>query len=77
MPDLNPQPLPPGRSIRIYVTREVAYDLDKMQRVTANVLNKVGCPTCHSGRYLDFQIVEDFVVNPDTLEVKEAAGFSV
>ncbi|MGF6607860.1 hypothetical protein OKW45_002760 [Paraburkholderia sp. WSM4175] len=77
MPDLNPQPLPPGRSVRIYVTREVAYDLEKMHRITANVLNKLGCSACHSGRQLDFQIVEDFVVNPDTLEAKEVVGMNV
>lgn len=74
MPDLNPQPLPPRASIRIYVTREVAYDLKKMNQVTANVLNKLGCGGCHSGRFLDFQMIEDYVVNPTTLEAEEVVG---
>lgn len=77
MPDLNPQPLPPRSGVRIYVTREVAYDLDKMTRVTANVLNKLGCGGCHSGRFLDFQMIEDYVINPATLEPTEVVGAKV
>jgi hypothetical protein len=74
MPDLNPQPLPPGDVVRVYVTREIAYDLHKMNRVTANVLNKLGCGGCHSGRFLDFKIIEDYVINPATLEAEEVVG---
>jgi len=38
------------------------------------VLEKLGCGGCHSGRVLDFLELEQFVVNPETLEVTELAG---
>lgn len=78
MPDINPQPLPPGgERIRIYVTSDTAFDLKKMNKITANVLGKLGCGACHSGRLLDFVTLQDFVVNPQTLDVHEVvpAGF--
>jgi hypothetical protein len=75
MPELNPQPLPPrGDRVRIFVPRDVSFDLEKMNKITAVVLSKIGCGGCHSGRILDFMALEDFVVNPDTLEVQEVVG---
>ncbi|MGB9376999.1 MAG: hypothetical protein WCB04_05725 [Mycobacteriales bacterium] len=71
MADLNPQPLPP---VRVHVTRDVAFDLDKMQRVTATVLGKLGCGGCHSGRILEFIHLEEFVVDPKSLKVSEVLG---
>ena len=60
--------------VTVHVTKDVAYNLDKMTKVTANVLVKLGCGGCHSGRILDFQIIENFVVNPKTLEIHESVG---
>lgn len=75
MADLNPQPLPPRSDrIRIFVSHEVLFDLKKMNKITAAVLDKLGCGGCHSGRILDFVALQDFVVNPKTLEVNEAFG---
>jgi hypothetical protein len=72
MAELNPQPLPPRAGVvRVNVPMSVAYDLEKMQRVTASVLDKLGCGGCHSGRILDFVHIDEFVVNPETLEVDE------
>ena len=71
MANLNPQPLPP---VRIHVTSDVLYDLDKMQKVTATVLEKLGCAGCHSGRVLDFIHLDEFVVNPQTLELQNVVG---
>jgi hypothetical protein len=61
----------PHNPVRIYVSRDVAYNLDKLMTVTKNVLGKLGCDECHSGRILDFVILEDFMVNPKSLEVTE------
>jgi hypothetical protein len=61
----------PGRPVTIYVPRDVAFNLEKMNRVTAQVLGRLGCGGCHSGRILYFHTLEDFVVNPKTLEVHE------
>jgi hypothetical protein len=69
-----PQDPVPLRRVNIYVTREVAYNLDKMFQITKSVLGKLGCEGCHSGRFLDFQIMEDFVVNAKSLEVTELPG---
>jgi hypothetical protein len=72
MSELNPQPLPPRSRISVYVPTRALYDLDAMQRITQSVLDKLGCGRCHSGRILDFLELEEFVVNPKTLEVNEA-----
>jgi hypothetical protein len=64
----------PGRTVTIRISGDVANDLAKMQKVTANVLNVLGCPHCHSGNLLNFQEIYEFVVNPKTLEVHELGG---
>ena len=60
--------------VRVYVTRDVSFDLKKMEQITRKVLGKLGCEGCHSGRILDFIEMHDFVVNPRTLEVEELMG---
>lgn len=72
MADLNPQPLPP---VRINVNAKMLGDLGTMQKITAEVLGRLGCPGCHSGRVLDFVHLDEFTVNPDTLEVLEVNAF--
>lgn len=62
------------RAVNVYVSGSVAYDLKKMQKITANVLGKLGCLGCHSGHILNFITLQDFVVNPKTLDVEEIAG---
>ncbi|WKB53077.1 hypothetical protein [Eleftheria terrae] len=75
MRDLKFQPLAyqEGR-IRVYVDSSVTYDLEKMNRITAAVLEKYGCAGCHSGRTLDFVSLRDFVVNPVTLDIEDVAA---
>lgn len=68
---LNPQPLPP-KEVRVLLTRDVAFNLDKMQKITAEVLGRLGCGGCHSGHILDFRVIQDFVVDSNTLKVTEA-----
>lgn len=77
MADLNPQPLPPRSEIRVNVTREIAFDLKKSEQVRAAVLSQLGCPRCTSGHVIDFHIVSEFVVNPDTLNVSPVISGSV
>ena len=69
--------LVPARRVNIYVTREVAFDIKQMFEVTKKVLGKLGCDQCHSGRILDFHIIEDFVVNQkgDVVPMPGAQGF--
>ena len=68
-----PQDPVPFRRVNIYIPRDVAFNLDRMFDITKTVLKKLGCDGCHSGRVLDFHIIEDFVVNPQG-EVKELPG---
>jgi hypothetical protein len=74
MSELNPQPLPPRSPISVYVPTKALYDLEAMQKITQSVLEKLGCGNCHSGRILDFRELEEFVVHPETLEVRELRG---
>jgi hypothetical protein len=71
---MNPIQLPqdpvPLRRVTVYVPRDVAFNLDKMNEVTKKVLGRLGCDSCHSGRLIDFLIMEDFVVNSQ-LEVQD------
>ncbi len=60
-----------SRTVRIHVPSEVAYDLERMQKVTASVLGKLVCGGCHSGHVLEFVHLRDFVINPKTLDVQE------
>ena len=69
MATLPQDPIP----INIYVPREIAHDLTKMQKITAQVLGKLGCGGCHSGRILHYHSLEAFVVNPKTLEPMSAS----
>ena len=67
-----PQDPVPIRAVNVYLNREIAYDIKKLNGITAQVLERIGCPGCHSGRILFFHQLEDFVVNPKTLQVEEA-----
>lgn len=74
MTDLTTQPLPnQGERVRVFVPHDVTFNLEKMNKITAGVLHKLGCPACHSGRFLDFVTLHDYVVNPQTLEVQAVA----
>jgi hypothetical protein len=65
MPD--PMPL---RGVRVFVPAEVAFNLEKMQKVTANLLGRLGCPGCHSGFDIRFIHELDFIVNAKTMEIQ-------
>ena len=60
--------------VTIHVTRDVAFDIKRMFEVTQKVLGRLGCEGCHSGRVLDYRIIEEFSVNPRTLDVHEVFG---
>jgi hypothetical protein len=70
MADLNPQPLPPGRTVNVTVPAEVAYDLEKTQAVLAAVLDRAGCRTCTSGIDIRFKLEENFFVDRETGSVR-------
>ena len=60
--------------VQVYVTRDVLNNFDKITKVTKQVLGKLGCDNCHSGRRIDFIEIQQFVANPKTLDVQEVIG---
>src|SRR6516225_10049808 len=62
-PEPNPQPLPPGRSIRITIPAAVAFNLGEFQKSIANLVERTGCRTCFSGADCHFQQERDFLIN--------------
>jgi hypothetical protein len=64
----------PDRRVNVYLTREDAFSIDRMFEITKKVLGRLGCDGCHSGRQIDFHIIEDFVVNPSTKELQDLPG---
>lgn len=73
--ELPQDPIPTrAERVKVYVTRDVLFNLEKMTKVTKQVLGKLGCDNCHSGRFLDFIQIQDYVVNPKTLDVQEVIG---
>jgi hypothetical protein len=62
--ELNPQPLPPGRTIRVHAPASVLFDLEAFQRAQASVLKQVGHPLCCSGVNLFWQTYAEYAVDP-------------
>jgi hypothetical protein len=60
--------------IRVTLPISVAYDLDKFQKALANVAQMVGCTGCTSGVDVTFLHAREFVVDPASLQVREAAA---
>jgi hypothetical protein len=52
-----------GGAVRVSVPASVARDLDVMAKVTKEVLGRLGCPNCHSGFDIRFDIEREFFVN--------------
>ena len=49
------------KAVRVTVPASVAFDLPKMQKVTAIVLDRLGCPACHSGMDIRFDFERRFL----------------
>lgn len=60
--------------IRVSLPASVAYDLDKLTRVLANIAKAGGHTGCTSGRDLLFEQISEFVINPATLEPQAFGG---
>lgn len=69
MPDISKRVASPDKAIYVSVPASVAFDFKKMQRVTETVLGKLGCPGCHSGFDIRFDIERRFQFN-EKLEIE-------
>lgn len=70
LPEIGTWPTP-ERAVRVTIPAEVAYDLKRMTLVTEAVLGRLGCPECHSGWDLRFDIERRFLVD-GSLNVRSA-----
>jgi len=66
----------PERTVRVVVPAKVAFDLTSMQRVTANVLQRLGCDECHSGWDIRYELENRFLVD-EKLRVREAVSGTI
>ena len=61
---LSEQRVRAGRPIvYVKVPAKVAYDLKAMNKVTAAILDRLGCPECHSGHDIRWDVVREFFIN--------------
>ena len=49
--------------VRVTVPLKVGFNLNQMQKITASVLDRFGCPNCHSGLDIRFDIERNFLVD--------------
>lgn len=59
------------QTIHIRVPASATNNMNSMQKITENVLGKLGCPNCHSGFDLRFDIERIFVFN-ENLELERS-----
>lgn len=58
-------PTPQPSIVRVAIPAKVAYNLKSMQKVTAEILDRLGCPACHSGHDIRFELIRDFLVDEE------------
>ena len=59
-----------GNRMVVRLPADVAFDMGKMNRVIADLAERLGCPACLSGVDCSFKIERDFVVDPTSLKVR-------
>lgn len=59
------------RPFVVVVPASVAFDRDKMEKITREILGRVGCPDCHSGRDIRFELERNFFVD-EKLQIRPA-----
>ena len=60
----------PERIVRVAVPLKVAHDLVSMNKVKASILGRLGCPRCHSGWDIRFDVARAFAVD-EKLNIRE------
>ena len=65
-----------GRTVRVVVPATIAYNLDKMQAITKDIVGRFGCQGCHSGIDIQFILEQEFLVN-EKGEIQGTTGFGL
>ena len=53
----------PSNVIHVTVPSSVSNDFEKMTKVTQSILNRYGCPHCHSGRVIFYHEEDNYAVD--------------
>jgi hypothetical protein len=63
----SPDPMPGASPIpvRVTVPAKAFYSLEHMRTITEQILARLGCPGCHSGRDIRFHLEEEFTAVED------------
>jgi hypothetical protein len=59
-----------ARTVRVSIPHKVSFDLPRMQKITAEILGRLGCGLCHSGFDIRWNFEDRFVLD-QKLEVHE------
>jgi hypothetical protein len=60
----------PENVVRVMVPYQVAFQLESINKVKVSILERLGCPRCHSGWDIRFDIARFFAVD-DKLNIRE------
>lgn len=58
-----------GRTVRVQIPAEVAFDLGRFTRMLGNLAERLGCKPCLSGAACFFDLERRFVISPETLKL--------
>jgi hypothetical protein len=58
------RPGPKGQTVRVRLSADVAYSLDRFQRTVGQLAELLGCKPCLSGARCHFEQISDWVTNP-------------
>jgi hypothetical protein len=53
-----------GAAVRVALPADIAFNLDKFQKFTRDLAERLGCKPCLSGAACQFLLERDFIVDP-------------
>ena len=63
-----------SRVINVALPAKAAYDFDVMQKVTRELVGRLGCENCHSGYDFRFELISRYSVDPQDFQLREEIG---
>ena len=66
----DPVPVRLAHPVRVSLPAKAAYDIESFNKVVVNLADRLGCPRCLSGAACFFELERDFVVDPESLDLR-------
>jgi len=60
-----------GSTVRISIPAKVAYDIGALHKMLDNLAQTLGCNPCVSGADCTIHLIRDYLVDPESLQLKE------